>query len=535
MFPFAVITSTPTPTQINRLPPTVIVQAPPTIITAAPGTIPAQVTPIEQIATPGSVTLTPLPEIATPVLPAATALPTIASVPQNVPQNPLTRAFALSTSSGAVAGSGFLLPFGATTFARSPSDPNRLAVVDTRGLIYLFNGAPETGSIVRLRTSPFGEPEPLTADTNNAEVVQVAWSPDGRHLAYLIDTERDDSTSNDSINDGVWLLDAQQPDSVSTSRQVFRECPPAVGVCAVNREGEPTVYNSLRFEWNNTSSAILIELDLPDESRRALTFVTPNSDPAQKTPTYRYDYGSWSWDGTRILASGLGEDGRIGLRWLDPATGSVQLIFDSGAQGLWLQNAVQRPDRQIVALGSPEGDNAPQRLYDGNGQPLTGQIGFAKPVRVDWSPDRSAALVAVDDSAGRHYYVAEVNGVVREITAAVAGALAVEWVGGVPPATTDVSAATVAPPGVRAPQSQFGLSTQQQVQVHAPAGVILRAQPSTNAAEVGLLNTYEWVTIIDGPVAADGLIWWQVKAENAVGWAAESNGIIQLLSAEPLP
>src|SRR5690606_34769020 len=117
--------------------------------------------------------------------------------------------------------------------------------------------------------------------------------------------------------------------------------------------GEPNHYNTRRFEWNNLSSALLLEIDLPDEAhRRALKVVAIDASPNQPTRTFRYDYGAWSWSGTRILASGGGEDGRVALRWLDPATGSTELIFDGGAQGLWLQNAVQLPDERIVMLGS---------------------------------------------------------------------------------------------------------------------------------------------------------------------------------------
>ena len=153
-----------TPTPIS-VPPTVIFNAPPTIITAAPGTLVAPVTPVEVLTTPEPATGTALPPLPTTTPIAPTPLPTIAPIPQSIPDNPQTRAFALSTSSGVVAGSGFLLPFAATTFARNPSDPNRYAVVDARGLIYLFNGSPSSGSIIALHTSPFAEPEPLIRGT----------------------------------------------------------------------------------------------------------------------------------------------------------------------------------------------------------------------------------------------------------------------------------------------------------------------------------------------------------------------------------
>ncbi len=496
-----------TPTPVERVEPTIILHAPPTVITAAPGTIPAQVTPFEVETTPTGipqgVTLTALPLVATPLALASPTLPPIVSVTQIVPADPLTRAFSLSTAEGFVTGDGVTLPFAATDFARNPANPNEIALVDPRGLLYLNDGESR-----RLDTSPFSNPEPQTSADNPTRVTQVGWSPDGAWLAFLIDSEHDD-------RDGVWLFDG------SASHQIFRECPPPIEqTCTVDREGEPTHYNTLHFAWNSTSTGILIELDLPDEGRHALTLVTPDSDPTHKTPTYRYDYGSWSWDGARILASGSGEDGRTGLRWIDPLSGSVQLIFDSGARGLWLQNAVERVNGQIVALGSPNGKDSPQSLYAGDGQVLTPPIGDAPPVRVEWSPDRTAVLVVVADPSGLRYYVAEINGAVREITASVAGALAVEWIG--------------APSG-GAVQSQYGLSVGAQVQVHAPAGVVMRIQPSTTAAAVGSLNTYDWVTIIGGPTRADGLIWWRVQASNAIGWAAEGNGVTQLLSTEALP
>ncbi|MFN8563586.1 MAG: hypothetical protein U0703_18670 [Anaerolineae bacterium] len=126
---------------------------PPTQITAAPGTIPAPVTPVEAGFTPQPATVTPLPPLPTLATLPPTALPTIAGVPQNVPDNPQARAFALSASGGAVTGSGFILPFGASTFARNPVDPSHMAVVDTRGLLYMFFGG-LTVDNGRVRVSP---------------------------------------------------------------------------------------------------------------------------------------------------------------------------------------------------------------------------------------------------------------------------------------------------------------------------------------------------------------------------------------------
>jgi hypothetical protein len=304
----------------------------------------------------------------------------------------------------------------------------------------------------------------------------------------------------------------------------------------VDRGAGPYAYNSEHFEWNNASNNILITLFLPDEGRYAFTSVGLNNDPSRLPPVYRYDYGSWSWDGTRALASGGGEDGRVGLRWVDPVSGSVELIFDSGARGLWLQDAVERPDGQIVALGSFAGAQSPMSLYDSTGKALTTQIGSAPPTRAAWSPDRSAVLVEVDDGIMLHYYVAGVDGSVREITASVAGALAIEWVGGVLPPSSDQPAQAV-PTLVPTPvvQSQYGLNVNEAVQVISPAGVNLRSAPSTDAPIITLLQAFEYVVIVAGPVQNEGIIWWQVQtATNLIGWVAESVNGIQLLSETPL-
>ncbi|MEO8395468.1 MAG: SH3 domain-containing protein, partial [Chloroflexota bacterium] len=311
--------------------------------------------------------------------------------------------------------------------------------------------------------------------------------------------------------------------------------------------GGPYKYNSLRFEWSSRSDALLIELFLPDEQRRALTIVGLNSDPAHLPPTYRYDYASWSWDGSRVLVSGAGPDGRVGIGWLDPSNGTQQVIFDATGIGLWLQNAVEQQSGQVVALGSTSGANSAMSLYDASGHAITPPIGTAAPIRVTWSPDRDAVLLVEDEDGSLHYYVAQVrSGAVSEITLAVAGTLAVEWLGGAPPASNTQPGGAAAPiatvegaqataaPGQVGVQGNYGLLVNTQVQVIASAGVNLRAEPSTTARALRLLNAFEYVLIIGGPSNADGIVWWQVKAaDGQVGWAAEGSGGVQYLSEKP--
>jgi dipeptidyl aminopeptidase/acylaminoacyl peptidase len=393
-------------------------------------------------------------------------------------------------------------------------------------LLYLFFGGLTAENGARVRVSPFVDFEPASAETNQARVKQVAWSPDGQYLAFLVDAEADD-------RDGVWVAYAP-PDGIQYATQLFRECPASVA-CTVDRSSGLATYNSEHFEWNSTSSAILISLILPDVGQRAFTIGGLGSDPTRFPPVYRYGDASWSWDGSHVLISGSGEDGSAGLRWVDPVTGSIQLIFDSGAIGLWLQDAVERPNGQIVALGSFAGAGSAMSLFDSTGTAITGQIGSAPPQRASWSPDRSAVLVVVNDGTQR-FYVAAVDGSVREITESVAGALAVEWINDVLPPSSDQGAPS-APniPQTPEAQSQFGLHLLTQVQVVSPDGLNVRTAPSLNAGVVDSLFTGEYVVIVAGPQQRDGIIWWQVQtATDQLGWVAESINGVQLLGT-PVP
>ena len=76
-------------------------------------------------------------------------------------------------------------------------------------------------------------------------------------------------------------------------------------------------------------------------------------------------------------------DGRVIIGEVNNDLRGERVIFDASAAGLWVQDAVRRPNGQIVALGRPGGpyDNAPVALYNQNGTRLSGFIGAAAPKR----------------------------------------------------------------------------------------------------------------------------------------------------------
>lgn len=521
----AFVTIAPATVQIE-LPATATFEIPTGIfitVDAPATTIPITPTIVGDIA-PVGVRETPLvPPTDTQLTP--TSVPTIVAIPLEIPLNPLTRAFALSTDSGVVTGSAVLFPYGggAVRFARNPANPNQYAVVDPRGVLYLVDDFQNGGAASRPEFSPFSRFEPDRAENNNALVVQVTYSPDGRYLAFMVNTESDLATNNDSTNDGIWIVEAG-----GGARQILRECPPVVPVCTVNRGNGPFVYDSIDMAWSYQSDAMLVTLRLPEEGRQAYAIVTADQDPTFLPATYRYDSAHWTFDG-RIVVAGRGLDG-IPMVGVIRRDGTPDFIRRSDEVGLvWVQDAVMQPNGRVVMLGSVEGSDRPQRLYDQDGRALTDLIGTGRVERVSWSPDRSAALVITVEITElgflRRFFVAEVNGLVREITAEVAGSLAVEWVSSAIPPGVDV-APTATPPT----PSRVGVEIGARLQIIAPAGANFRIAPSSTADSLERLNFGENVVILEGPVAAETLVWWKIMTESgAQGWVAESDGFTQIL------
>jgi len=405
--------------------------ATPTFITAAPGTTEPDVALTPENATPvfggdpdgrgDVITITP---IAVP--PATTEIPVPFFIPpsplgfENLP--PAARSFALSTD-GSLGGAYLDLPGGAFTFAQNPVNPNLYARVDTNGLLFEVNDVTTGGA--RMSASPFSAFAPDTPERNNARVTQVKWSPNGQFLAFLIDTTRDGSTDNDLQNDGIYFYEP----SVSAPHPLFRSCPPDLSCQLVRHDAGPFEFRPLGFVWNNSSTALLIRLQL-ENNTTGFTVVAAltSTNPGELPRIYRYEYATWSVDGTRVLASGAGEDGMVGLRWIDPLTGSIEPIFNAGVSGLTINYGVQRPNGGLVALGSNGAGG--WRIYDSAGNALTGEIGASAPTRVEWSPDRSTVLVVTFENGTPRYFIARTNGGIEEITGYVAGSLAIEWVGG---------------------------------------------------------------------------------------------------------
>jgi hypothetical protein len=506
--------------------------------------IPADTTPEGILASP-----TPQPTVALVVTlaPLVTAGPPVPVLLP--PPNPETRAFALSTDGGLVS-TGFSLLNDTTLFARNPVNPNLYVTTDSSGNMYLtgLNGA----DAYRPDMSPFSQFYALEAEENDSFVSAVSWSPDGRYLAFIVDGDK-------VAKDGVWIY--QQ--NVADPAQLLVDCSPPdfTGCEIVSNRFDPDQWESRGLSWSPNNDALLVSLFLPSENRPAVVLLPLNQNYNTRPPVLRYDYGSWSRDGGRILVSGRGPDGHVYVGWLNRDGSFSELVYDAEfAGGLWMGFANQAQDGTIYALGAPgnrDGAREPLRIYNMNGQPLTAPIGTGFPERVEWSPDGTAVFV----QTGGQQFIANINGDIRDITGQVAGTRAVNWVEGnlppgdgfVPPANAAAPTivpvgATAAPPivpvGATAPAdasqsyiplgvvegNPYGYQPGQQLRVYVTELNIRTGPGVIYPFARAFLQPGEYVAILAGPVEADGAVWWQVQtADGVVGWiAGVINGAVTL-------
>src|SRR5690606_12576681 len=181
------------------------------------------------------------------------------------------------------------------------------AVTDTSGLLYFTGLNGENAS--RVDTSPFSQFIPFSREENNAYVEDIAWSPDGQYLAFLINGDK-------LAVDGEWYFSPGQFPPI----QLLVDCPgqghPGCGI--VTSPSGPDSWESLILDWSPQSDALLVRTWIPSKNRAGLTVLPITRDERARDvrpPVFEYEYGSWSDDGQRILVSGSAPDGNVFIGW----------------------------------------------------------------------------------------------------------------------------------------------------------------------------------------------------------------------------
>ena len=288
----------------------------------------------------------------------------------------------------------------AVLFAPNPVSAHSYLRTNQAGL--LFYRTLDSSAENQMTYSPFFQGfYPTNSLANKNLVVEIDWSADGRQFTFRIDPP----AGQDNANAGVWLWQPELASPTDPTYPLIRDCAASGYVsCQLVRPSNAQLWKTVDVQWSPVAGKndILLTVELPAESRQALTLVQPVRDAkyAENAPTFvRYDYGYWNPDGDGIVVSGRRPDGRVIIGQVNNQFGGEQVLYDASAAGLWMQDAVRRPNGQIVALGRPGGprDNAAIALYNQLGQAISSPIGFAAPDAVQWYPDRSAVVVTVGD------------------------------------------------------------------------------------------------------------------------------------------
>ncbi|MCU0498567.1 MAG: hypothetical protein MUF87_14545 [Anaerolineae bacterium] len=321
-----------------------------------------------------------------------------------------------------------------TLVVRNPARPERYALTDAIGLLFVMDNA----NPARINITPFNDFIPPTRLENDDLVTDVAWSPDGQYLAFVIDSTGNTVRSPDA---GVWYF---QPQAFSPL-QLLIDCPPGCEI--VTRFDDPQEYTAKSVVWSPDSNALLVQIDIPATGRTGLiVFQRTNAETIRnlRPPVFNYDHGDWAEDGRIVVSGRSGENGRVILGLINRDNSGLQVVLDGSQTGLWLQNGTQRPiddqaySGELLALCRQGDGGGAMALCDQTGQRITSlTIGQTQPTYVRWNRDRSAVYVETQD--GRKF-IARIDGSITEVTDAIGTVEAVGWeTGWLPPAQAAAS------------------------------------------------------------------------------------------------
>jgi hypothetical protein len=279
-------------------------------------------------------------------------------------------------------------------YAGRPGDPDSYLYTDGVGNVFLVIDGTPVGL-------PPGFPVPAFAisarEENNYFVSALSWSADGSRAAAIIDGNR--FHPDGTFSDGVWLF---SPGGGAV--QILPDCEfPEQPSCQAGPVPDFN-YQTTGVTWSPSGNALMVSARITSgdlTGRNAQIVIFPPEVGGRRVPLI-YDYGAWGADG-RIIASGRNAAGEVVLARvaITPEGNQEEVVLNASAAGLWVQNAVERSDGQIVTLGRPGSPNGAMCVYNQQGVPLTGPIGDGPPISVLWSPDGRVVVLTMPD--GRQF------------------------------------------------------------------------------------------------------------------------------------
>lgn len=409
---------------------------------------------------------------------------------------------------------------GVALFAPNPAAASSFVRTDLNGML-LYQAIGSSGETMMTHSPFFDGFAAASSDENKNRVSEIDWSADGQRFSFRIDTP----PGLDNGAAGLWFWQPENRLSTDPTYQIIRDCAAADDQpCGFVTRSNAEFWKTIAVEWSPQADSydMLLTVHLPQEGRNALavTEARQDADYANQTPPFvRYDYGYWDDRGQDIIVSGRRPDGQVIIGWVNRALADERVVLDASAAGLWVQDAVRRPDGQFVALGRPGSpfDDAPLALYDGDGRVLSAPIGAAAPEAVSWYPDRSAVVLRVQ---GRQYTVQADGSAIADVTDLTDNpSFGLADIGFSPIPTAVVQGSEYLPG--------------QQLRVAAASGLNIRQRPTTASQILGGLVRGDYAAVIAGPYEDERYRWWKVQtADNIIGWiAARINGALTVAPA----
>lgn len=430
---------------------------------------------------------------------------------------------------------GQAIPGDGLVFAPNPVYPGSYARTDAAGMIYYRTPQGEEGYYT---FDPFFEGFYVArAEENKNYVNAITWAPNGERFAFIVEPP----PGTDTVGAGVYFW---QPGG---GYRLLYDCP-QMGYSSCDLMNNPLPqHQSHKLEWSPDSQRVLVSLDLTTQNRGGIVVVQAlpiDSYDDNAPPILGYDAASWLDADTLLVSGRRHSDARVIIGTinypfgnydaLDEARLNERILYDGSDNNIWVQDAVQRSNGQIVTLckrglanGGP--DNRPLRLCalrDGTLIELTQDIGPAMPEAVSWSADRGLVVLRI---AGQQYSVAVDAASITRVTAGGTINLGSTQIGGAGAG----GSGGVAPVGVRDAQAASNpvpdgvvagsrYRPGQQVQYVGLAARNLRDQPNlTTSRVIGFVAPEEFVAILAGPYQSDAYGWWRVStARDQRGWLA---------------
>lgn len=388
---------------------------------------------------------------------------------------------------------------GVRLFAVNPANPNSFARTDNNGLLTF---APVDGGERTVTTSPFFAGFSAgSAETNENFVSDIVWSPNGQRLAFIIQP----ASGTDNINAGVWFWEQ----SSNNTGVLLHDCP-LEGYTSCQLTNRPiSNWESRDIEWSPNSNRVVITAFSISEGRQVIFISEMNfvSRRPEAPPLLRWDNAQWL-NNNDLLVSGRAPDGGSRISVYDTQTGAERVLYNASANGLFLFDAVQRPNGQLIAIGREGDANGAYRMYridDSVATPISSFVGDRAPEQVTWSANYAEAVLTVN---GQQVIINASNGSVNNAT--ISGEVQVGA-----GFTTNASGETVVqapPPAGVVIGTRYDAG--QQIQFIGEIARNMRTQPNVSAPFADTVQPNDFVTVLAGPYEADGYEWWQVSNRN---------------------